>query len=1046
MAAPAPVLHQIHPGGINIPPANPYILNRLVNVELIQANNNIYFYILKRDFIAFYKTFLWKDNIHDFYSNRGGDSTFRNNLVLDMLQLTSFGLYNNMNNNRLGTLINPLYQSQDYFIQNCVGYNPPQPIVNPVTLLFLNNINDYYNNANFKGISSGNYNGFFNRAKRTNHMGGQNNNLNIYFRTGGNDHLLYCQRTYVVEEEVIITHVANIQNGNHFFNIPHENGVLYKFSGILGIARSTIFWGHIRTSNIIRQTAPIINVDYRSNLVQTQVDNAAIPNQAHIEYVCTKDTTNAGFAHRGVPRIGINEILGQLLPNGVLNPVRSLGINGRVDGNYVENRIDHTRYYYPDVSIYMTLHIGQNLYGCIYMVKWFLSSIDDIQNITRIFFVVRIVSQHPPLVGAHYLTTPHAEQWLYNQQIEVCNIVTNVGLGIFPYSIMNRFVANNTINASFNPGNDPYALPDINNGLVFMDTTTNHIGPEVNEYKTFITRYRNNNFLADTFVLDLGSQSEKTGIFIILNQLRRISIALYKYLFVDSVGGVGGVGGVPRINSPHPYILLNFIIAFLLRYKQKGDEAHATDGIQLEATFDNYKSIVCTNDGYLEKLLLNMNTSYVISSNNQRTFYFAPKDITVPAPTPKITGTKTIRDDNDDNDDVNRTRQSYLDFFNSIVSVISTFGDGLKRRLVDRTMGSTMGSTMCSSMVKITKHDLKNAFTQDYSLERIQKQITDKILSKKEVSLVEMFDYKYHQVTSSIDRTTFTFRDVIIESVIALGNISESFTESDVPESLIPISPAVIKRVLQIKLPNSTEENISDEMFSEELKQLMRQDIQPYDYQKMIQLLSELCDIDYSENDPEDYTNFDVNLSIIQHWVETISIYRELSEQENLIKFLILRSRCVLSSNRKETQDYDGKETQDYDGKETQDYDGKETQDYDDKETQDYDDKETQDYDGKETQDYDDKETQDYDDKETSSEVELKKVVYSYLSELLKRNNSTIPHKRRSTMSRFRSLFRPQTKKLSPIESQGGRRRIQTKKRVKIYSRKSNRKNKTRHN
>ena len=345
-------------------------------------------------------------------------------------------------------------------------------------------------------------------------------------------------------------------------------------------------------------------------------------------------------------------------------------------------------------------------------------------------------------------------------------------------------------------------------------------------------------------------------------------------------------------------------------------------------------------------------------------------------------------DDNDDNDndDVNRrtkrTRQSYLDFFNSIVSVISTFGDGLKRRLVDRTMGS--------SMVKITLHDLRYGFTRDYSLERIQKQITDKILSKKEVSLVEMFDYKYHQVTSSIDRTTFTFRDVIIESVIALGNISESFTESDVPESLIPISPAVIKRVLQIKLPNSTEENISDEMFSEELKQLMQQDIQPYDYQKMIQLLSELCDIDYSENDPEDYTNFDVNLSIIQHWVETISIYRELSEQENLIKLLILRSRCVLSSNRKEKQDYDGKET--------------------------------------------------------SSEVELKKVVYSYLSELLKRNNSTIPHKRRSTMSRFRSLFRPQTKKLSPIESQGGRRRIQTKKRVKIYSRKSNRKNKTRHN
>jgi hypothetical protein len=289
-------------------------------------------------------------------------------------------------------------------------------------------------------------------------------------------------------------------------------------------------------------------------------------------------------------------------------------------------------------------------------------------------------------------------------------------------------------------------------------------------------------------------------------------------------------------------------------------------------------------------------------------------------------------------------------------------------------------------MFKITKHDLKNAFTQDYSLERIKKQITEKILSKKEVTLVEMFDYKYHQVTTRIEpRTTITFRDVIIESVIALGNINESFTPEDVP--IIPISAADIKEVL-LKLPNSTEENISDEMFSEELKQLMQQDIQPYDYQKMIQLLSELCDIYYSENDPEDYTDFDVNLSIIQHWVETISIYRELSEQENLIKFLILRSRWVLSSNR--TPDYDGKET--------------------------------------------------------DSELKLKNVVYSYLSELLKKNNSTIPPKRSVTMSRVRSLFRPQTKKSPPIESQGGRRRIQTKKRVKIYSRKSNRKNKTLHN
>ena len=53
------------------------------------------------------------------------------------------------------------------------------------------------------------------------------------------------------------------------------------------------------------------------------------------------------------------------------------------------------RYFFPSVTVYMTLYNIRNpnppiriFEGCIYMVKWFKSSSDNINSITRIFFVM----------------------------------------------------------------------------------------------------------------------------------------------------------------------------------------------------------------------------------------------------------------------------------------------------------------------------------------------------------------------------------------------------------------------------------------------------------------------------------------------------------------------------------------------------------------------------------------------------------------------------------------------------------------------------------
>ena len=77
------------------------------------------------------------------------------------------------------------------------------------------------------------------------------------------------------------------------------------------------------------------------------------------------------------------------------------GINGRIDPGNTSNRIPHpdqipppmiinmtNRYFFPSVTVYMTLYNIRNDFvrrgrifeGCIYMVKWFKSSCDNLSS------------------------------------------------------------------------------------------------------------------------------------------------------------------------------------------------------------------------------------------------------------------------------------------------------------------------------------------------------------------------------------------------------------------------------------------------------------------------------------------------------------------------------------------------------------------------------------------------------------------------------------------------------------------------------------------
>jgi len=236
------------------------------------------------------------------------------------------------------------------------------------------------------------------------------------------------------------------------------------------------------------------------------------------------------------------------------------GINGRIDPGNTSNRIPHVdsmitsmanRYFFPSVTVYMTLynirnpnHQGRIFEGCIYMVKWFKSSSDNINSITRIFFVMIIAPQT--------MNEEHINNWIHDSQAAVCNSVAAIGLRNVNIST----TANGrTQNASQHlpplpPPRTPfeYALPRLQRTMTgltsaqpqpqqdypytcFMDTYQDGLGPSVGDIVKFVN-YLNYGILPgnydaslnipDAIQADIDFNAKQ-----ILNPLRRIAMAMY---------------------------------------------------------------------------------------------------------------------------------------------------------------------------------------------------------------------------------------------------------------------------------------------------------------------------------------------------------------------------------------------------------------------------------------------------------------------------------------------------------------------------------------
>ena len=228
---------------------------------------------------------------------------------------------------------------------------------------------------------------------------------------------------------------------------------------------------------------------------------------------------------------------------------------------------------------------------------------------TRIYFVLHLVLDTEQVVGVDVI-----QDWIYEQQPTVCaNVMTY----------------HNNLDASNNVSND------VLNGTYIrhFDTEMERKGPEVKNYKTFINRHLS----GAGAMLDNNVNPSNLGEpgFIILNHLRKIAISFY------------------RAMNPQNGVSLEFVVAFILRYKQKGDESHLTDAYELDnsnlqclnSPLHRTRTMVCSNDGYLEKFLLMANISYVHSSTSQRTFYFAPYKVATEE------SRKRLRNDSNDSND-----------------------------------------------------------------------------------------------------------------------------------------------------------------------------------------------------------------------------------------------------------------------------------------------------------------------------------------------------------------------------------------------------------
>lgn len=898
----------------------------------VHESNTRRFYILKKSFIPFLMKFMWDDNMHDWYSERGGRSPFRTTEVMDQLQNMSFGMYSSVNGRSNGTIDNPLYSLQDQIVSVMEDNREIDKV------RFLHSQNDYYNSQRYKEDSRFLFNSFLNLDRRNAIVGNPNINnsqpVRVMYKnntTNTSDrNLLYNLNTFVYEQELnlVVVHEkikSNPASINElgFLNKEHENGRIYRLNGVLNkTAANRIFNTTASNNNINIRTSFIdtsletIDSYYRSDSVSVSV--GVVDDSIHqspsqqsipIRYFLTKDTTLAGFGSDGVNGL-FGGVRAQIVPSGECATI--LGINGRVDGNYVENAIPSTQYcnlqidasmsisnfFHPDVTLYTTLfnNTDRTFRGCIFMVKWLQSSNRFDQSVTRIYFVLRLVLDTEQVVGFDVI-----QDWIYEQQPTVCaNVMTY----------------HNNLNASNNVSND------VLNGTYIrhFDTEMERKGPEVKNYKTFINRHLS----GAGAMLDNNVNPSNLGEpgFIILNHLRKIAISFY------------------RAMKPQDGVSLEFVVAFILRYKQKGDESHLTDAYELDNSNlqclnsppTRTRTMVCSNDGYLEKFLLMANISYVHSSTSQRTFYFAPYKVAevVAEVVETKTGNKRSYIDSDSAGPATRTRsndqiitrsnkQRRMTGGNSTDTDLKYLVQDLKQyEWISKELKNYLTPAPVSSEETVTNpdkqitNDIRDAvvksilrdlsddslFTGDgFNPDKLAEGINNILESNNNnpSALNALLEYKYRSIElknvsdnpEDNEYNMVSFRGSVLELYIVLSELLFSVTDLEIQTSEI-LDYNKLTKVLKLDSGVSIENNRPP---PDDLIKKIRDIILSEDD---VQDILEYGDRTSVENEPID-TMFDVLL----HWLDTIGAFRVLTHNEDLIRVVVERAVTMLKVYRK---------------------------------------------------------------------------------------------------------------------------------------------------
>ena len=457
-------------------------------------------------------------------------------------------------------------------------------------------------------------------------------------------HILYPQKTYVIEIETpfypsyYINGVLDLfRDGNNDVQHlmpsilqPHYNGVKYTFTNTLENKLDQNDKTHIRLwmymkYHFINKAQPRISNRYRS--MNPNVTTTSHQDETPL-FMLTMDTKNKFFPVKEDDLFSVKK-----------GYYGKYGINGRIDPGNTSNRIPHAdpmitsmanRYFFPSVTVYMTLYNIRNnpnpprrFEGCIYMVKWFKSSSAyNINSITRIFFVM-ILHENVLLQNPQPMNEEQINIWIHDSQQYVCTSVAAIGLRNVNPSIQGR--------QHQNASQDTVQQPPVNYGLpilqtpapaapaapaaaaapqpqpntrytCFMDTIADYIGPSVGDIVKFVN-YLNYKIPAGSYDASLNITNSQANITSsnaepILNPLRRIAMAMYNTL----VAGVNPTndqlpdralvntalfneGGSGTLQDGADQAKRNFVNAFLLRFKQKGDETRLTDAVELESMF-----------------------------------------------------------------------------------------------------------------------------------------------------------------------------------------------------------------------------------------------------------------------------------------------------------------------------------------------------------------------------------------------------------------------------------------------------------------------------